>query len=266
MAAGLAAQLDAAVAQHRQAGGLERAHQRLAVAEVVVVSHAREGAVARAQAAERAGHDVDERGAAGDEIAGHRHQVGIEPVRRGHPAGDAPAARERTAVQVGDLDDPVAVERFGQAVDLDVATPDARPLVERQRRAGGRGDQRGDERRVRGCVQHATQRERERRREAEQQRDRPPDEKRPQHEVQAHRSRRRPCRPPAHHAADERRGQQGGHARSRGRDDRRGAPAPRPAEPAGRSRATRPAPGSVPDYGARAGGRDRSWTPCANVK
>ena len=209
MARGLAAQLDAAVAQHRQAGGFERAHQRLAVAEVVVVSHAREGAVARAQAAERAGHDVDERRAAGDEIAGHRHQVGIEPVRRGHPAGDAPAARERTAVQVGDLDDPVAVERFGQAVDLDVATPDARPLVKRQGRAGGGRDQRGDQRCVGGCAQQETQRERERRREAEQQRDRPPDEERPQHQIQAHRPRRRPGRSPADHAADERRGQQG---------------------------------------------------------
>ena len=48
--------------------------------------------------------------AAGDEIARHGYRIGLLLVRAVHPAPAPPGRRERADVQVGKVDDAIAVE------------------------------------------------------------------------------------------------------------------------------------------------------------
>jgi hypothetical protein len=108
-----ATNLDPAIAQEGEAGALERVGHFLSLGEVVVVPHAGVDALARPQPAEAGGHHGDVGRSARDEVAGHGHEVSLELVDGRDPLLDARRARERTAMQVGDLRDPAAVERLG---------------------------------------------------------------------------------------------------------------------------------------------------------
>ena len=136
----------------------------------------------------RLGHRLGVVAPAGDEIAGHRHQVAAQPVGPIHPAGHPPGGGERAAVDVRQLHDPVAVEGRGRPATgiswrMIRGPPAERPQApqQRQRQRGRQGLFEGDDRQ-RG------QRERQDGQADEHHADRPPGEERPQQPVKVQRA------------------------------------------------------------------------------
>ena len=114
------AQHDVLVLQHRHAESLQFDDPRRSTAVVLVVAGHEEGAVGRFEPGQRRHVRRQVAHAAVDQVAGHRHHVGADPVHGLDDRTHIRPADGRADVDIADLRDREAVQRRRQRIDRHV--------------------------------------------------------------------------------------------------------------------------------------------------